>query len=262
MKAIIIAAGMGLRMKPFTDDTPKCMLKFNDKTLLRHQIDTLRKAGIKDIIVVKGYREEKINYKDVTYYMNNDYRNNNILHSLFCAEREMDGEFVAVYSDIIYDKDILEKLMADRRDISVAVDTDWLKCYGGRAGHPIDEAECVMFDADKKVVKIGKKLPNKDRCHGEFIGIMKCSKLGADIYRTHFNRLRKTHSGKPFHETTVFEKAYLTDMIQDLTISGIPVFCVTVEGGWREIDTVEDYEKLLAGFSLKEKGFSFYDNQD
>jgi choline kinase len=118
-----------------------------------------------------------------------------------------------------------------------------------------------MFDVDKKVVKIGKKLPDKDRCNGEFIGMMKCSKRGAGIYRAHFNSLRKTHSGKPFHETAVFEKAYLTDMIQDMAGSGIPVFCVTVEGGWMEVDTVEDYEKLLARSSLANKGSDPHDNR-
>ena len=110
MKAIIIAAGPGSRLKDKTSDRPKCMLEFNGRPLLEHQMEALRKAGVAEISVIKGYRKEKINYPELKYYINDDYLNNNILHSLFHAEDEMDGEFIAVYSDILYDSSIVSRL--------------------------------------------------------------------------------------------------------------------------------------------------------
>jgi len=243
MKAIIIAAGMGSRLYPLTKDKPKCMLEINGKTLLQYQIDALKGAGIDKISVIKGYKEEIINYRGITYYINDNYKNNNILHSLFYAEKEMEEEFIAVYSDIFYTKNIVEQLIEIEKDISIVVDEDWRGYYEGRKDHPIDEAENVIFDSDKCVVKIGKALQEKHIVHGEFIGMMKCSKNGALVFKRHFNRLRETYSNKQFQSAPIFEKAYLTDMIQDLVDSQIPVHCVTIKGGWREIDTLEDYKK-------------------
>ena len=246
MKAIIIAAGPGSRLKDKTADRPKCMLEFNGKPLLEHQMEALKGAGVGKISVIKGYKKEKIDYPDLTYYINDDYLNNNILHSLFHAENEMDSEFIAAYSDILYDASVVSKLMQSKDDISILVDVDWQGYYEGRADHPIEEAENVLFDSGNKVIEIGKRRPDTKDAQGEFIGMMKCSKEGARIFREHFNKLKRVYEGKPFQEAAIFKKAYLTDMFQDLTDSGVPVHCVLIEKGWKEIDTVEDYDNLVS----------------
>ena len=249
IKAIIIAAGRGLRLKPLTDDRPKCMLKLGGGTILEHQLKALRNAGIDRIALIKGYKKEIIDYPGLRYYINDNYQKNNILHSLFYAEKEMDDEFIAVYSDILYTEDIVKRLLDDKGDISIVVDIDWKGYYNGRIGHTIEEAENVIFDSKNRVLKIGKILLEKDAVGGEFIGMMKCSKNGAFVFKSHFNRLKKNYSGKPFQAAPIFEKAYLTDMIQDLADAGVSVHCVIIKRGWIEIDTLGDYEKLLAGFS-------------
>jgi len=244
MKAIIIAAGPGSRLNPLTDDKPKCMLELKGKTLLQHQIDALRGAGIDRIVLIKGYKKEMINCPDLVYYVNDNYQNNNILHSLFYAEEEMNDEFIAAYSDIFYTKDIVKRLLDSKEDISIVVDIDWRGYYEGRTDHPIEEAENVIFDANNNLVNIGKILPDKEAVHGEFIGMMKCSKKGALGFRKYFHRLKQIYSGKPFQRASVFEKAYLTDIFQDMTDYGVRINCVIIEKGWAEIDTVQDYERL------------------
>jgi len=244
MKAIIIAAGPGSRLNPLTNDKPKCMLELNGKALLQHQIDALRGAGIDRIVLIRGYKKEMINYPDLVYYINDNYQNNNILHSLFYAEEEMNDEFIAAYSDIFYTKDIVKRLLDNKEDISIVVDIDWTGYYEGRTDHPIEEAENVIFDANNNVVKIGKILPDKEAVHGEFIGMMKCSKKGAFIFRKYFHRLKQIYSGKPFQRASVFEKAYLTDIFQDMADYGVSINCVIIEKGWAEIDTVQDYKRL------------------
>jgi len=252
MKAIIIAAGMGSRLSPMTDDKPKCMIDLNGKPLLEHQISALKGAGVEKIALVKGYKAEMIKYPGIAYYLNDNYANNNILHSLFYAEKEMDDEFMAVYSDIFYGKEIVKRLLESKKDISIVVDIDWREYYEGRTKHPIEEAENVIFDSDNNVVHIGKILPDKDAVHGEFIGMIKCSARGAKIFADHFRSLKAKYSGKPFQRAKVFEKAYLTDMIQDLADNKVPVHCVIIEKGWKEIDTVEDYKKVVR--LLEEEG--------
>ncbi len=250
MKAIIIAAGIGSRLNPLTNDKPKCMLEFKGKALLLHQIDALRGAGIDRIVVVKGYKKEAINYPDLVYYINDNYQNNNILHSLFYAEKEMNDEFVAAYSDIYYDEKIVKRLLDNKEDIAIVVDIDWRGYYEGRTEHPIEEAENVIFNANNNVVKIGKILPDKDAVHGEFIGMMKCSKKGALIFKRYFNRLKQIYTGKPFQRASVFEKAYLTDIFQDMVDYGINISCVIIEKGWAEIDTLQDLKRVNNDFAL------------
>src|SRR3989344_9679391 len=178
-KAIIIAAGMGKRLNPLTSDIPKCLLKIGDKTIMERQLEALKFCGITDTAVVRGYQGDKINFAGIKYYENTNYQNNNILNSLFYAEPEMDGDFIASYSDILYDKSVVEKLLEDKNDIAVVVDTDWQEYYQGRAKHPLEEAEKVII-RDGKVFKIGKQLTIEDS-QGEFIGMVKFSEKGAAI---------------------------------------------------------------------------------
>lgn len=86
MKSIIIAAGMGNRLRPLTNNLPKCMLKFKGKTLLQRQLEVFRSCKIENIVLIKGYKKEKIDYPGIKYYINDNYQNNNILNSLFYTD--------------------------------------------------------------------------------------------------------------------------------------------------------------------------------
>ena len=247
MKAIIIAAGMGSRLKPLTDGLPKCMLRFEGKTLLQRQLEVFKACNIEDAALIKGYQKEKIDYPGIKYYINDNYQNNNILNSLFYAEKEIKGEVIISYSDILFGKQVVEKLLASKEDISIVVDTDWKEGYKGRRHHPQEEAEKVALSADNNVLEIGKVLAKKHDVHGEFIGMMKLTSRGSQRFKRHFNQAKKLFRGKPFQKASIFEKAYLTDMIQYMVDSGVPIHCVIIKRGWREIDTVEDYKKALEG---------------
>jgi len=245
---IIIAAGMGSRLKKHTENLPKCMLDFNGKTLLQHQLDAYRSCGLNNISVIRGYQKDKINYPDLTYYENSDYQNNNILNSLFAAEGALHGHVIISYSDILFEKEVVERLLESEHDISIVVDIDWKGYYAGRKDHPINEAENVIFDANNNVIEIGKILTDKHDVHGEFIGMMKLSPRGAEIFKKHFHRSKDIYWDKPFQRADTFQKAYLTDMIQEMTDLGVAIHCVIIERGWKEIDTEEDYTNALNDF--------------
>jgi len=250
-KALIIAAGLGSRLKKHTENLPKCMLDFGGKTLLQRQLESYKQNGIKDISLVRGYKKEKINYKDIKYFENKDYKNNNILNSIFYAEKVVNGNIIISYSDILFDKSVVERTLKSDHDISVVVDIDWRGYYVGRKDHPISEAENVIFNSNNEVEKIGKINTGNEEVHGEFIGMIKLSNRGTEIFKEHFHRLKKIYWNKPFQRAKIFQKAYLTDFIQELVDIGIKVHCVIIESGWKEIDTVEDYKKALVGFKKK-----------
>ena len=250
-KALIIAAGLGSRLKKHTENLPKCMLDFGGKTLLQRQLDAYKKNSITEVSVIRGYKKEKIKYKGLKYFENTDYKNNNILNSIFYAEDFINGNIIISYSDILFDSTVVKRLLKSNHDISVVVDIDWRGYYVGRKDHPISEAENVIFNSDNKVEKIGKINTGKEEVHGEFIGMIKLSHHGSEIFKQQFNRLKKIYWNKPFQRAKIFQKAYLTDFIQELVDIGIKVHCVIIESGWKEIDTVEDYKKALVGFNKK-----------
>ncbi|MDG1951134.1 MAG: phosphocholine cytidylyltransferase family protein [Gammaproteobacteria bacterium] len=247
-EAIIIAAGLGSRLKGYTENLPKCMLKFGNKTLLERQLDAYRDCGIRNISVVRGYKKEKISYEGLTYYHNDDYENNDILNSLFYAEEALVGNVVVAYSDILFEPAVVKRLLESNADISIVVDIDWQGYYVDRKEHPAAEAEKVIFNADNEVLKIGKFLTCKDDVYGEFIGMLKFSARGAEIFKKHFHRSKKLYWDQPFQRARTFQKAYLTDLIQEMVDLGVGVHCVIIERGWKEIDTEEDYQKALKDF--------------
>jgi L-glutamine-phosphate cytidylyltransferase len=243
--AIIVAAGMGNRLRPYTDDVPKCLLDFGGKTLLERQIDAYRAGGIRDFALVRGYRKELFTLPGIRFFDNDDYENNNILNSVFCAEPALRGDVIVGYSDILFEPWVVTCLTQAPGDISVVVDVDWKTYYVGRKDHPIDEAENVIFDADGNIAEIGKKVSRNGEADGEFIGMMKLTARGCETIKEHFHRARARYWGKPFQRTSEFRKAYLTDLIQEMVDQGVAVHCTIIARGWKEIDTVEDYEKAL-----------------
>ena len=250
-KALIIAAGLGSRLKKHTENLPKCMLDFGGKTLLQRQLDSYKKCGIKDISLIRGYKKEKIKYKGIKYFENTDYKNNNILNSIFYGEKVINGNIIISYSDILFEPLVVKRALESNHDISVVVDIDWRGYYVGRKDHPISEAENVIFNSNNEVEKIGKINKGKEEVHGEFIGMIKLTNRGAKIFKQHFHRLKKIYWNKPFQRAKTFQKAYLTDMMQVLVDIGVKVHCIIIESGWKEIDTVEDYKKALDGFKRK-----------
>lgn len=245
-KAIIIAASIDTRLMPLTKDKPKCMLDVNGKTILQRQIETFKQCGIDDLVVVRGYKKKTINYPRLRYCYNSDYKTNNILGSLFSAEAEMNDVFIATYSDILFTKSIVEKLLKSAADISLCIDTSWRSRYVDRYQHPIEEAEKVVLK-NGKVVKMGKSI-NPNEAHGEFMGLAKFSKTGAEILRSNYKIAEKLFSNKPFHEASVFHKAYLTDIIQELIDRGFVVDYTPISNNWIEIDTHEDLQRAKRMF--------------
>jgi L-glutamine-phosphate cytidylyltransferase len=245
-KVIIVVAGMGSRMEHLTKDRPKCLVTVNGKPILNYQLEVLSSCGIEEVVLVRGYKKEMINYDGITYYENHDYERNNMLRSLFYAEPEMDEGFIFSFGDIIYKPWILHSLLENTSDIGVIVDTNWERTYEGRINHPISEANLVEAQNDN-ITKIGKNIIDPDKAHGEFIGLARFSRKGSQILREHYLRLSKHFKGSAdqhFHTSEHFEKAYMDDMFQELINQGHSVNSINISEGWWEIDTKEDLNRV------------------
>lgn len=236
-KAIIVAAGQSTRLLPLNSDRPDCLLDVGGKTILQRELDILRSCGISRIAVVRGYQKGKINYPYISYYENDDYSTTGVMKSLFCAEEEINDEFVLCYGNIIYEMGILEKLLRDRGDISLVIDTDWLSHQ-----RPIEETVLVVVEGDR-ITKMGRNIISPEEAHGEFFGLAKFSRRGVEILRSNYARVTTKYSRGPFHTSPSIERALLSDMIQELIDQGYIIHNVDIQGGWVEIDSIEKLER-------------------
>ena len=248
-KVIIVAAGLGSRLECLTQDRPKCLLELNGKSILQHQLEVYHQSNISDISVVRGHMKECFRSESLSYFDNDDYKTNNILNSLFCAEEKIFGDVIVSYSDIIFEKNVLSKLLSSTHDISIVVDIDWQSSYVGRHSHPISEAETVRFDNNFEVMKIGKGSSPINEVSGEFIGLLKLSGVGAEKFKKHFHIAKEAYAKKPFQRAKNFQQSYLTDLMQEMVDQGVKIHCLDVKGGWKEIDTVEDYQNAIANLN-------------
>ena len=247
MNAIIIAAGSGKRISKEVQEVPKSMVKVNGKPILEHQLSVLNQAGISDVYVITGPYSDKFNFKNVKYIKDQNYEQHDILGSLMEAKEVLNNQVLVLYSDILFEQKIIHNLLDSKGDISIAVDMNWEKMYEGRTEHPKSEAENVLLTNNKKIIKIKKNIESSNDV-GEFLGIIKLSTEGSEIFRKKYEKLAKTHTGK-FQQAPSLFKAYLTDFIQELVDSEISVEPVTISGKWCEIDTMQDLknaEKIFA----------------
>jgi L-glutamine-phosphate cytidylyltransferase len=243
MKAIIVAAGMGRRLQPYTDDRPKCLVEINGRAILHRQIDAYRACGVDELVLVRGYRKDQIVVPGARTFDNDQFRENNILTSLFYAEEAMAGGFLFSYSDIVFRPEAVRAALDTPGDFSLVIDRRWMDAYHGRKDHPVEEGEVARVSADGRVELVGKKTVPANEASGEFIGLARFSARAVEKMRERFHARKRELLGKPYGRAPKFEVAYLTDLLNDLISSGEEMRAAYIDGGWREIDTVEDLER-------------------
>lgn len=246
MKMIILAAGEGTRLRPLTNEKPKCMVEYKNKPIIDYILEAADSCNINNIAVVDGYRKEvlenHLKNKNITFFVNKKYDKTNMVSTLFNAKSYMDDDIVISYADIIYKKDVLEKLINSRDDFSVVVDKEWKKLWSLRMDNPLDDAETLKI-SNGKISEIGKKPNNYDEIEGQYIGLIKVSKNIINKVIRYYESLDKNH----IYDGKDYDNMYMTSFIQMIIDNLVDVKPVFINGGWVEIDSVEDlniYEKL------------------
>lgn len=254
--AVILAAGQSQGLLPLTEELPKPMLDLKGKTILERQIDVLNACGVKDIVVVRGYKKEAIKLPNVRYYDNDEFTTTNEVFSLFRAAKELSGPFVVLYGDIVFERGHLEKLLKSPADISVVVDRAFVEGQRPKDARGVpdlvvlkDAQEAgyrfVGAEAPHQVARIGRAIPATE-AHGEFIGMAMFTAKGARLLTDCYHQLQETRDKGRFHEAESLRAASLTDLLQELVDRGADVQAIDVYKGWLEIDTFEDYRRAWA----------------
>ncbi len=247
MKAIILAAGQGTRLKKYTENLPKGMLSFMGKTIIERQIETYRSCGITDIIIVTGFAADKVMYEGVRYYHNDRYAETNMVESLMAAKEEFDDDMIVSYSDILFEKQMLEQMMRVDADYACAVDDNWNKYWSLRYGRVDFDTESLSIDTDDNITELGLENPPVDSIDARYIGLLKFSKAGLAFIVKTMEQAYKDFEDKPWQQSgKTVRKAYMTDLLNAIIKSGSKVRAIHFNNGWIEFDTNEDYDKAVA----------------
>lgn len=235
MKAVILAAGLGSRLRPITNEVPKCMVPVNGIRIIDKQIDNLVKNGVKDIYVVSGYKAEVLDshlhekYPFITVIPNDRYAETNNMYSLFLAEKQVkDEEFLLMNSDVYYDANIISGMLEGLNCSKIACDQSQY----------LEESMKITL-CGGKINHISKKIAESDH-YAVSIDVYRISAedgrvLFAEVEDTILNR-KDENSWTEVALDKVFDKTNFSPYI--------------IAGRWFEIDNHEDLakaEKIFAG---------------
>lgn len=240
MKVIILAAGYGNRLKPYTNDKPKCMVELLGKPILHYQVEILNSLGFDDILVVGGYHIEKITGKKLKIIKNEQFDCTNMVSSLFCAEDfiNQNQDVIISYSDIIYERKVLKNLLNTNAPIAISVDRNWDKLWKIRMNNPLDDAETLKIEDEIYVQELGKKPKNIQEIEGQYMGLIKIRSDFVEEFCSTWHNLDK----KDTYDGQDFKNMYMTSFIQEFINRGIKVEAAFTNSGWLEIDTKDDLD--------------------
>lgn len=241
MNALILCAGMGSRFNISNDIGPKCLLKFNQKKLIDIQIESLRKCNINKIAIVTGYKSELVCNNNIDkFYLNKNWRNTNMIHSMFCASQWLEkGDCLISYGDIFYNQSTIINLINSTDDISLLYHLDFMKMWGGRYDNPHDDLESFKFNSSNYLVDIGQKVTEKDKIMGQFMGLVQIKKKGWHTFKNVLSQID-------------IKDIDFTTALQYLINEGVKIKCIETNEMWGEIDTIRDlnfYENYYASRS-------------
>lgn len=124
--------------------------------------------------------KEKFKDTEIQFVVNESYETTNMVCSLMCARKlmEKESDILISYGDIIYSKEVLEKILQSQDDMGVIVDDGWYEYWSARCENPLDDAETLMFDENDYLTEIGQKTTDLNKVQSQYIGLMRFKNAG------------------------------------------------------------------------------------
>jgi choline kinase len=230
VKAVILAAGCATRLRPYSDDTPKTLLKVGGVPILRRTITSLLRAGFDQFVIGTGYLEHMVREAvaewfpklDATFVSNPDFRStNNAFSLLLTREHVEDDAFILLDGDVVFDLEVIEELV-DRGPDCLAVRSV------GQIG--LEEVK-VTADNEDRVLAIGKHVPVRSAM-GESVGIELFSASSSKkLFAALHARVREQGMINEYYEAS----------FQQILDEGVTLYGVDIGSMYAaEIDTIDD----------------------
>ena len=174
MRALILAAGRGSRMGQLGDDRPKCLVDLDGQPLIERQIAALRRGGMDEIAVVRGYRAEMIDFPGLSYFANERWAETNMVMSLAAAAPWLrSGPVIVSYADIFYRSELVRGLAGAPGQLVISYDRAWRRLWTRRFADPLADAETFRINAAGQLLEIGGKTTRIEDIEGQYMGLLK-----------------------------------------------------------------------------------------
>lgn len=237
MQAIILAAGMGKRLKHLTENNTKCMVKVNGISIIERTLRILDRKALNKIVIVVGYEGQKlVNYikslnvaTPITYIWNNDYEKTNNIYSLSLAKEHLcEDDTILLESDLVFDEAIIDGMLTDERKSLAVVDKfeSWM------------DGSCMIIDDDDRIVDFvpGKYFNFNDKeKYYKTVNIYKLSKdFSSNIYVPFLAAYEKAMGENEYYESVI-------KLIAMLETNEIRVKRIDNQK-WYEIDDIQDLD--------------------
>ena len=239
-RAMILAAGTGSRLQPYTTGQPKCLVPLLGKPLLARQLALFAATGITDVSLLGGYRAEQLHAYGKPVIVNPYYETTNMVSTMMCARHLFDGsaDVIVSYGDIVYEPRVLHTLIMHAGDVVVAADRNWLSLWQLRMEDPLSDAESFKLGPDGLLCELGRKPTVMDDIEGQYMGLLKFrAPIHGDVLRI-YDALEEELGG----DSVAFRKMYMTDFIQTLIDRAVAIGVAWTAGGWLEVDTPADLD--------------------
>ena len=232
MKAIILSAGQGRRLLPLTADKPKSALAVLDLSVLEWQLNEMAQCAIDEVVVVTGFAADILDdivarqtaVKTRTLY-NPFFAQCDNLGTCWVARPEMQGEFVIVNGDTLFEAAILRRLLASETGAAVTLVTDSKASY--------DDDDMKVIVADGRLRRVGKQL-DRGLVNGESIGMMAFRAEGPARFAQQLDHLMRYGSGLKQWYLAAVDSLADQDLVATCPIDGL---------SWCEIDDRADLER-------------------
>ena len=240
MRAIILAAGRGSRLRHLGEERPKCLVELEGKPLLERQIAALRRGGAQEIGVVRGYRADMIAFPGLSYFTNERWAETNMVMSLAAAATWLrSGPVIVSYADIFYRSELVRGLAAAPGQLVIAYDRAWRSLWTHRFADPLADAETFRINAAGRLLEIGRRTTNIEEIMGQYMGLLKFTPSAWAAIETLLRKL------DPEIRDRLDGTGLLSRM---LATNELLVSTFATDGQWGEIDNPEDvalYEQMV-----------------
>ncbi|MGV2109332.1 NTP transferase domain-containing protein [Agrobacterium vitis] len=247
MRAIMLVAGRGSRLRNLTNMRPKCLVPFRGRPLLELSVERLKAGGVEKFTFVAGYRSEAIeafietHEIDAEVVLNRDWDSTNMVQSLFCAADRLAAEpCIVSYGDIFFESGIVRNLISAQGDLVLAYDHNGRTLWERRFKDPLSDIENFRIGTEGRLIAIGGRVQDITTVQGQYMGLFKLTPTGLAEMQD-FCASLSADRRRSIDVTSTFSA---------LLGRGTLIRCVPNLDPWGELDSPEDIHFFEASTPL------------
>jgi len=240
-----------------TSNGPRAMLDLYGKPMVERQLDAFALGGVQDVALVGPFERTDIPVDNVEVVHSESHSMLDTVHAgLVACPPEPGGSTLICYSDILFGKQVVDRIVGCDAEIGILVDRSFTE--GGRSttkalDYVFTEpapADGRLLDLDRRytVQDVGKHIDPRE-AHFEFIGLMSLDEAGYATFMKRYDQWKVERAGKAFGHAKTFEQATLTDFLQELADAGQAITAVVQDRGWLEVHDFDDYRAAIEQLS-------------